>query len=106
MPTNPVPVSPFLTFAERLHKDAEWLKGPLAHSVEHPNGSGMHWGEVASLLRDIGETDLSQAERHARLLAQIKQWAEQQCGAEPQHLLWASGYDDARAHIKALLEQP
>ena len=83
MPANP-PVSPFLQFAATFERFR-------SNDTDVRNIYGL-----APLLR--------QAERHARLLAQIEQFAN-----EPQDISnddFYDGYGSAKAHIKALLEQP
>ncbi len=93
MPTDDTrALSPFLTFAAWAETEA----------AKHCRPS-------------FGTANVDTMARHARLLAQIEQWIREQwphdsmsCSWRDDDQLdnWNQGVYDAKAHIKALLEQP
>jgi hypothetical protein len=89
-----LPVSPFLQFADTCKASAELWESPRSAGLAPP----------LSRLQ-LAEKERT-AERHARLLAQIEQWANSPFDDRHHALSPANAGNAAKAHLRSLLEQP
>lgn len=103
--TRALPVSTFLTFAMTC-QSARFVAGVsgLGPTDGQAQKQGLSDDERDGLFVERFNELCKTAERHARLLAQIEQWAD----ADPdpdRTVAMSDGEWRAKAHIKALLEQ-